>query len=133
MFPRVYSVGPLSLLLNQVSDDELKMLGSNLWKEDLVCVEWLDSREPNSVLYVNFGSITVMTQKQLSEFAWGLADSGQNFLWIIRPDLVTGDLAILPDEFYRSGFISRLVSSGACSEPPINWRIFNTQWLELHS
>lgn len=100
MFPRVYSVGPLSLLLNQVSDDELKMLGSNLWKEDLVCLEWLDSREPNSVLYVNFGSITVMTQKQLSEFAWGLADSGQNFLWIIRPDLVTGDLAILPDEFY---------------------------------
>ncbi|KAF8023413.1 hypothetical protein BT93_F0804 [Corymbia citriodora subsp. variegata] len=33
------------------------------------------------------------------EFAWGLANSGQTFLWVIRPDLVVGDTAILPPEF----------------------------------
>ncbi|KAA8538107.1 hypothetical protein F0562_027715 [Nyssa sinensis] len=99
MFPPVYIIGPLDLLLNQIDDNSLKPIGSNLWKEEPECLEWLDSKEPNSVVYVNFGSITVMTPDQLVEFAWGLANSNQSFLWIIRPDLVTGDSAILPPEF----------------------------------
>ncbi|XWS23906.1 hypothetical protein CRYUN_Cryun28dG0055900 [Craigia yunnanensis] len=40
-----------------------------------------------------------MTPDQLTEFAWGLANSNQTFLWVIRPDLVGGDSAILPPEF----------------------------------
>ncbi|XP_057974120.1 7-deoxyloganetin glucosyltransferase-like [Malania oleifera] len=61
----------------------LPLKGSNLWKEDRSCLEWLDSREANFVVYVNFGSITVMINNQLMEFAWGLANSNQSFLWII--------------------------------------------------
>ena len=69
-------LGPLHLPLNhQVHDNDLKQLGSNLWKEEPECLQWLDSKEPNSVVYVNFGSITVMTPDQLTEFAWGLANS----------------------------------------------------------
>ncbi|XP_028095336.1 7-deoxyloganetin glucosyltransferase-like [Camellia sinensis] len=98
-FPPVYTIGPLQLLLNQVKDDSLKSIGSNLWKEVPGCLEWLNSKEPNSVVYVNYGSITVMTSNQLIEFAWGLANSNQTFLWIVRPDLVAGDLAIIPPEF----------------------------------
>ncbi|KAL2468114.1 UDP-glycosyltransferase 85A2 [Forsythia ovata] len=100
--PPVYAIGPLHFLQKQVRDKSLEILGSNLWKEDQHCLEWLDSKEPNSVLYVNFGSITVVTPKQLIEFAWGLANSNQTFLWIIRPDLVTGDDAILPPEFLEA-------------------------------
>nr|GME02177.1 7-deoxyloganetin glucosyltransferase-like [Ipomoea batatas] len=40
-----------------------------------------------------------MTAKQVIEFAWGLANSKVTFLWIIRPDLVNGESAILPAEF----------------------------------
>ncbi|GLT50900.1 hypothetical protein SLA2020_243550 [Shorea laevis] len=40
-----------------------------------------------------------MTSNQLIEFAWGLANSNQTYLWIIRPDLVAGDAAILLPEF----------------------------------
>ncbi|GMH21857.1 hypothetical protein Nepgr_023700 [Nepenthes gracilis] len=98
-FPPLYPIGPLPLLLNQLPDDEIKSLGSNLWKEDPACLEWLDSKQPNSVVYVNFGSIAVMTPNQLVEFAWGLADSRQQFLWVVRPDLVTGDAAVLPADF----------------------------------
>ncbi|KAA8538100.1 hypothetical protein F0562_027708 [Nyssa sinensis] len=101
MLPPVYTIGPLHLILNQVDDSSLKSIGSNLWKEEPECLEWLDSKEPNSVVYVNFGSVTVMTPDQLVEFAWGLANSNQSFLWIIRPDLVTGDSAILPPELVR--------------------------------
>ncbi|KAM7470626.1 hypothetical protein LguiA_008809 [Lonicera macranthoides] len=97
--PRIYTVGPLHLVLNQVQDEKLQSIGSNLWKEDTGCIEWLNSKEPNSVVYVNFGSITVMTAQQLTEFAWGLANSKKPFLWIIRPDIVVGDSAMLPPEF----------------------------------
>lgn len=99
MSPPIYTIGPLHLLENQIKDDSLKSMGSNLWKEAPECIEWLNSKEPNSVVYVNYGSITVMTANQLVEFAWGLANSKQTFLWIIRPDLVAGDSAVLPPEF----------------------------------
>ncbi|RZC62315.1 hypothetical protein C5167_024102 [Papaver somniferum] len=62
-------------------------------------VDAMRTKEPNSVVYVNFGSIIVMTTQQLVEFAWGLDNSKQNFLWVIRPDLVQGDSAMLPAEF----------------------------------
>ncbi|KAE9595955.1 hypothetical protein Lal_00030888 [Lupinus albus] len=97
--PPVYSIGPLHLLLNNVTDKNLEAIGSNLWKEDPECLEWLNTKEPNSVVYVNFGSITVMTSDQLIEFAWGLANSNKTFVWVIRPDLVAGENAVLPPEF----------------------------------
>ena len=62
-------------------------------------MEWLAGRAPRSVVYVNYGSITVMTSTQLLEFAWGLAKSGYSFVWNIRPDLVIGDSTVLPPEF----------------------------------
>ncbi|XP_044475056.1 7-deoxyloganetin glucosyltransferase-like [Mangifera indica] len=99
ILPPVYSIGPLHLQVNQIPDNDTKQIGSNLWKEETECLEWLDLKEPNSVVYVNFGSITVMTVDQLIEFSWGLANSKQTFLWVIRPDLVAGDTAILPPEF----------------------------------
>ncbi|OIT32503.1 PREDICTED: 7-deoxyloganetin glucosyltransferase-like [Nicotiana attenuata] len=99
LLPPVFSIGPLHLLVKHVDDEKLKGLGSSLWKEEPECIQWLDSKEPNSVVYVNFGSITVMTPNQLIEFAWGLANSQQTFLWIIRPDIVSGDTAFLPPEF----------------------------------
>ncbi|KAL7262592.1 hypothetical protein ACSBR1_000871 [Camellia fascicularis] len=74
-------------------------IGSILWKEQHDCLPWLDSKEPNSVVYVNCGSITVMTSQQLIEFAWGLVNSKKTFLWVIRPDLVVDDSAILPPDF----------------------------------
>ncbi|KAA8538101.1 hypothetical protein F0562_027709 [Nyssa sinensis] len=116
MLPPVYTIGPLHLILNQVDDSSLKSIGSNLWKEEPECLEWLDSKEPNSVVYVNFGSITVMTPDQLVEFAWGLANSNQSFLWIIRPDLVTGDSAILPPELVRETKERGLLASWCTQE-----------------
>ncbi|GAB2271274.1 hypothetical protein Dimus_006116 [Dionaea muscipula] len=98
-FPPLFTIDPLQLILNQIPDLDTSSLGSNLWMEDPTCLEWLDSQDHDSVVYVNFDSITVMTPVQLVEFAWGLANSDQKFLWIIRPDLVKGDSAVLPEEF----------------------------------
>ncbi|XP_065632976.1 linamarin synthase 2-like [Quercus suber] len=100
-FPHVYSIGPLHLLGRHVPESHFMSQGLSLWKEDSKCLQWLDKREPNSVVYVNYGSITVMSNQHLKEFAWGLANSKHTFLWIVRPDLVMGDSAILPKEFFE--------------------------------
>ncbi|TQD91847.1 hypothetical protein C1H46_022557 [Malus baccata] len=99
MYPPVYAIGPLPLLLNQMPQHPLKSLGYSLWREDTECLLWLDDKEPNSVVYVNFGSIMVMTSEQLVEFGWGLAKSKLTFFWEIRSDLVIGKSAIFPIEF----------------------------------
>ncbi|KAE8706963.1 UDP-glucosyl transferase 85A2 [Hibiscus syriacus] len=74
-FPRIYTTGPLHLLVRHMPDGPSKSMNSSLWKEDAKCIEWLNKREPNSVVYVNYGSITVMSEKHLKEFAWGLANN----------------------------------------------------------
>jgi hypothetical protein len=100
----INTIGPLALLAEQIvpKGGQLDSLGSNLWKEDVSCFRWLDGRKPRSVVFVNYGSVTVMTNAELVEFAWGLANSGHDFLWIIRPDLVSGEAAVLPPEFLEA-------------------------------
>ncbi|XP_030474255.1 7-deoxyloganetin glucosyltransferase-like [Syzygium oleosum] len=120
MYPRVYAIGPLSLLLNKLVKEEspLKSIDCNLWRENRECLRWLDSKEPNSVLYVNFGSITVLTREELIEFAMGLANSKHPLLWIIRPDLVTGDSTVLPQEFIEETE-GRIMLAGWCPQEAV--------------
>jgi len=121
IFPSLYPIGPLPSLLNQTPQiHQLDSLGSNLWKEDTQCLEWLESKEPESVVYVNFGSITVMTPYRLLEFAWGLANSKKSFLWIIRPDLVIGGSVILSSEFTNEISDRGLIASWCPQEKVLN-------------
>ncbi|KAL3530814.1 hypothetical protein ACH5RR_010136 [Cinchona calisaya] len=59
-------------------------------EEERNCMEWLDKQDPNSVLYISLGSLASIEKKELEETAWGLANSGQPFLWVIRPSSVNG-------------------------------------------
>ncbi|XP_057952403.1 7-deoxyloganetin glucosyltransferase-like [Malania oleifera] len=121
MFPPIYTIGPLHLLINRVPLEEpLRSIGSNLLKEELECLQWLDSKKPNSVLYVNFGSTTVMAPEQLIEFAWGLAGSNCSFLWVIRPGMVSGDSAILQPEFEAATGERGLIESWCPQEEVLN-------------
>ncbi|XP_031090848.1 7-deoxyloganetin glucosyltransferase-like [Ipomoea triloba] len=71
-----------------------------MWKEE-DCFLWLDSKNPKSIVYVNFGSLAVTSPDKVVELAIGLCKSQQNFLWIIRPELISGGdwSAILSPEF----------------------------------
>lgn len=96
-FPVTYAVGPLSALLRSYGSrcpSELSvsptssMPSAALRKEDRTCMKWLDSQPHKSVVYVSFGSLTVVSQEAFLEFWVGLVNSGQRFLWVLRPDLV---------------------------------------------
>jgi hypothetical protein len=128
-FPRVFTVGPLATF----ACGELDAIGGNLWKEDTGCLGWLDAQPLGSVVYVNFGSITVMTPAQLAEFAWGLARCGRPFLWVIRPDLVTGEDAVLPEELYaetkeRGLFLSWCPQRQVLSHPSVGLFLTHSGW-----
>ncbi|KAM0906058.1 hypothetical protein ACQ4PT_017018 [Festuca glaucescens] len=88
----VFDIGPLHKISPAAS--------SSLLLQDRACLEWLDVQAPASVLYINFGSLASMSVADLAETAWGIANSGQSFLWALRSDLVRGVTeATLPDGF----------------------------------
>ncbi|XP_071702442.1 7-deoxyloganetin glucosyltransferase-like [Rutidosis leptorrhynchoides] len=120
-FPPCYGIGPLHLLENKIVEKTVaSLIKSNLWKEESECLEWLDSKAPRSVIYVNFGSITIMTPQQLVEFGWGLANSNYSFLWIIRPDLVIGESAVLPNELLEETKDRSLLANWCAQEEVLN-------------
>ncbi|CAL9763193.1 unnamed protein product [Musa acuminata subsp. burmannicoides] len=96
--PVTYCIGPLHALLRTYyrltsgSDhEELRSTASaSLWQEDRSCMSWLDAQPGRSVVYVSFGSLTVMSPEDFTEFWLGLVNSGQRFLWVVRRDLVDG-------------------------------------------
>ncbi|KAF3945748.1 hypothetical protein CMV_027908 [Castanea mollissima] len=120
MFSHVYAIGPLEPLLNHLSNDHFESLGYSLWKEETECVNWLNSKAPNSVIYVSFGSVVIMTPSQLVEIGWGLANSKHPFLWIIRPDLVEGGSTILSPEFQEEIKERGLITSWCPQEEVLN-------------
>lgn len=56
---------------------------------------WLDDKPLGSVAYVSFGSIVMMGPEQMEEFAWGLLDTDNYFLWVVR----ASEADKLPNEF----------------------------------
>ncbi|KAL4196271.1 hypothetical protein AMTRI_Chr04g182400 [Amborella trichopoda] len=114
----IYTMGPLLTFASHACKDQVNQIPTNLWKEDSYCLEWLDNKEIGSVIYVNFGSIAVLTTHQLNEFAWGLAKSQKPFIWIIRKDLVMGESAILSQEFTNE-IKERGLITGWCNQAQV--------------
>lgn len=71
--PRVYTVCLLDTFAKADRGGGLDAIGENLGKEDTSCLPWLDTQRPGSMVYVNFGSITVFIAAQLAKFTCGLA------------------------------------------------------------
>jgi UDP:flavonoid glycosyltransferase YjiC (YdhE family) len=82
---RSWIVGPVSTWANK--DDERKANRGNMEKnigKETELLNWLNSKQNESVLYVSFGSLTRHFHAQLVEIAHGLENSGHNFIWVVR-------------------------------------------------
>ncbi|CAA3011328.1 7-deoxyloganetic acid UDP-glucosyltransferase [Olea europaea subsp. europaea] len=92
--PRIFTIGPNNAHLKSrlaQKESEKSILSSSFWEENRSCIDWLNAQPPKSVIYVSFGSITVVSRDQLLEFWHGLVNSGQRFLWVMRPDSIAGE------------------------------------------
>ncbi|CAK9187026.1 unnamed protein product [Ilex paraguariensis] len=93
--PNLYAIGPIHAHLKARLSLSPKLkpkhsLSNSLWEEDKSCMAWLDAQPKKSVIYFSVGSNTVITRDQLMEFWHGLVNSGKRFLWVRRPESVSG-------------------------------------------
>ncbi|XP_061376566.1 UDP-glycosyltransferase 74B1 [Gastrolobium bilobum] len=74
---------PSAYLDGRIKGD--KGYGASLWKPlSEESIKWLESKPPQSVVYISFGSMVSLTAEQMEEVAWGLKESGVSFLWVLR-------------------------------------------------
>lgn len=82
----VWSIGPLlpPTVFGDTGIGNMNSRGkaSDIAEED--CLRWLDSRRPQSVVFLCFGSYLFLNEKQIGVLAAALEASGQPFIWAIR-------------------------------------------------
>ncbi|XP_061355108.1 UDP-glucose iridoid glucosyltransferase-like [Gastrolobium bilobum] len=78
----LFPIGPLHLIAKD------SLISNSFMRENYSCIDWLNDQARKSVLYISLGSIASWDEKELTEVAWGLANSWQNFLWVIRPGTI---------------------------------------------
>ncbi|XVE99681.1 hypothetical protein REPUB_Repub03eG0221200 [Reevesia pubescens] len=92
--PNLHAIGPIHAQLNTrlkaKYGESSDHVSNSLWEVDRSCISWLDKQPKQSVIYVSFGSITVTLKEQLIELWYGLVNSKKRFLWVVRPNSVTG-------------------------------------------
>ncbi|GKB63078.1 hydroquinone glucosyltransferase-like protein [Tanacetum coccineum] len=106
--PDVYSVGPL-----------IRSGSRNQTNDGIECLKWLDKHPVNSVLFVSFGSGGTLSQEQINELAFGLEQSGQRFLWVIKSPHGKSNASYFnaqshldPFAFLPDGFLDRVKDRG---------------------
>ncbi|KAJ1388375.1 UDP-glycosyltransferase family, conserved site [Sesbania bispinosa] len=93
---KAWHIGPVSLC-NRAQAQER---GKQASIDEGEILKWLDSKKPNTVVYVCFGSMANFTETQLKEIAMGLEASGQQFIWVVRR-ISDQDQEWLPEGFER--------------------------------
>ncbi|KAF8377583.1 hypothetical protein HHK36_030965 [Tetracentron sinense] len=78
---KAWDVGPVSLSNRDTTEKADR--GNRASITEHKCLSWLDSKEPNSVLYVCFGSLTRFSTAQHLEIATALEASGCPFIWVV--------------------------------------------------
>ncbi|CBI31577.3 unnamed protein product, partial [Vitis vinifera] len=96
--------------------------------QDHSSIAWLDTQAPNSVVYVSFGSIAGLDETDFIEMAWGLANSKQPFLWVVRPGFIRGSewLEPLPSGFLET--IVPMICLPCFSDQKVNARYVSQVW-----
>nr|GLL47787.1 UDP-glycosyltransferase 74E2-like isoform X3 [Ipomoea trifida] len=118
----VKTVGPLVPILHKDRLDLFELDSGS-------CIQWLDIRESKSVVYVSFGSAAVLTEEQMEEIAWGLAQSNKYFIWVTG-----GEKA---QEFQRNairwkGLAKEAISEGGNFDVNINDFISEMAFVKSH-
>ncbi|PON38324.1 UDP-glucuronosyl/UDP-glucosyltransferase [Parasponia andersonii] len=114
---KAWHVGPAFLC--DKGKEEIALRGREASNSGAECLKWLDSKKPNSVVYVCFGSMANFKDEQLMEIATGLEASLREVV-ILEHEAVGGFVT-------HCGWNSTLegVSAGV---PMITWPLFAEQF-----
>ncbi|KAL3848889.1 hypothetical protein ACJIZ3_010771 [Penstemon smallii] len=96
---KIWHAGPVSLCNKEAEDKAQRVKLPTMALAAQNCLNWLDTQEPNSVVYVAFGTISSFSETQLREIAIGLESSEQKFIWVVRYDDEHNQVSRLPQGF----------------------------------
>ncbi|PIA60441.1 hypothetical protein AQUCO_00300150v1 [Aquilegia coerulea] len=77
-------VGPLVPPIILGKEESVKG-NADMWNVDDSCLEWLDKKSNMSVIYISFGSLSVLSAEQMENIALGLKKTNRPFLWVVKP------------------------------------------------
>ncbi|KAF8391756.1 hypothetical protein HHK36_021990 [Tetracentron sinense] len=103
----IKTIGPTlpSMYLDKRVEDD-KDYSINLFKPNAdACMEWLNTKESDSVVYVSFGSLASLGEEQKEELAWGLKGSNKYFLWVVRASEENKLLSKFAEETSEKGLL----------------------------
>ncbi|XP_062019577.1 UDP-glucose flavonoid 3-O-glucosyltransferase 7-like [Rosa rugosa] len=101
---KAWHIGPASLC--ETEKDKLQRGREGSVDEVHECLNWLNSKKPNSVVYICFGSLTNFSDCQLLEIALALEASRQQFIWVVKKE--NND----KEEWLPEGFEQRVEGNG---------------------
>nr|WOW88861.1 betanidin-5-O-GT [Chenopodium quinoa] len=101
---RAWNIGPVSLSNRSIEDKVQR--GKQASIDEHECLKWLNSKKPDSVIYICFGSTASFIVPQLHEIAMAVEASGQEFIWVIRN--YSGKF----EEWLPAGFEQRIAGKG---------------------
>ncbi|KAL3512930.1 hypothetical protein ACH5RR_025647 [Cinchona calisaya] len=90
LVPSAYVDGPIA--------EDRAYGGSLLKSNDDHYLKWLDTKAPNTIIFVSFGSMAQIEIKQIEEIAYGLKSSKNRFLWVVKDS----EQEKLPIQFLQS-------------------------------
>ncbi|KAG9440592.1 hypothetical protein H6P81_020757 [Aristolochia fimbriata] len=125
LIPEVVPIGP-------ILSTKRKTMGQ-FWEEDSSCLNWLDQQKHRSVVYVAFGSFTIIDQTQYEELAAGLEQMGRPFLWVVRSDFINQSNVVYPENFLarianRGKIVSWAPQQKVLSHPAIACFVSHCGW-----
>lgn len=106
---KAWHIGPM-FLRNRVREEKENRGTKAASIDEHECLRWLDTKEPNSVVYLCFGTTTKLTDSQLKDIATGLEASGQQFIWVVRKSKDEGGEQ--EDKWLPEGFEKRMEGKG---------------------
>ncbi|KAF2325575.1 hypothetical protein GH714_030674 [Hevea brasiliensis] len=127
-------IGPTipSMYLDKRLEDD-KDYGLNLFQPNTeTCMEWLDTKETCSVVYVAFGSIAALGEKQMEELAQGLNMSNYYFLWVVRESEEKNFQENCSRDI-RERSNSNMVPSIKSSGSQVSGMLHDSLWVELNT
>ncbi|WVY91952.1 hypothetical protein V8G54_037466 [Vigna mungo] len=102
----VWAVGPI--LPSSALEGSKHRTGKESGVTLEACMEWLDLKDENSVVYVSFGSQNTISAPQMMALAEGLEKSGRSFIWVVRPPVGFDIDGEFKEEWLPKGFEERM-------------------------
>ena len=90
---------PIGPLFKNPKSSNSSIQGDFIEADD--CMDFLNSKEHATVVYISFGSVVSLNQEQTNEIAYGILNSGVSFLWVLKQPTMPGSglSVVLPENF----------------------------------